>query len=132
MAKVQLAKESVAHQKALATTMALEEKIEWLSQSITRDCPGTHAPSESWNQWKRRSRGWSRRHCKALLENSPAHSQAHSPPQWEGEEAEFDLGPPPELGPNVKRFFHVQWASAKKMQGTIFPQNPQQRSMRSG
>ena len=44
-AKVQLAKVREAHQKALATTVALEEKIEWLNWSITRDCPGAHAPS---------------------------------------------------------------------------------------
>ena len=34
----------------------------------------------------------------------------HSPPQWEDEEAElsfleFDLGHPPELGPDVEHFF---------------------------
>ena len=34
-----------AHQRALATTIALEEKIERLSQSITRDWSDAHAPS---------------------------------------------------------------------------------------
>ena len=54
--------------------------------------------------------GWSRRHCKALPESSPTYFQAHSPPQWEDEEAEspsleFDLVSPPELWPDVEHFF---------------------------
>ena len=48
LAKVQLAKVREAHQKALATTMVLEEEIEQLSHSITQDCHGTCVPS--WSQ----------------------------------------------------------------------------------
>ena len=50
----------------------------------------------------------------ALLEESPVHSPMHSPPQWdletlEDKEAElpfleFDLGPLPELGPDIDHF----------------------------
>ena len=49
-----------------------------------------------------------------ILEESPIHSPTHSPPWWgletsEDEEAElpfleFDLEPPPELGPDVDHF----------------------------
>ena len=105
-AEVQLAKVREAHQKALATTMALEEEIEWLNWSITWDCHIAHTPSQSQDWHKRRSQGWSRWSCKALPEGSLAHSPAYSPPWWEGEEAELDLGPSPELGPSVERFFH--------------------------
>ena len=86
--------------------MAQEEEIEWLCQSITRDCPSTCIPSQSWDRQRRRSHGWSRRCCKALPDDSPAQSPVYSPLWWEDEEAGLDLGPPPELGPNVERFFH--------------------------
>ena len=58
--------------------------------------------------------GWNRKCHRALPEDSPVHSPVHSPPQWgpgtwEDEEAEppfldFDLEPPPELGPDVSCF----------------------------
>ena len=103
LAKVQLAEVREAHWKALATSMALEEEIEQLSCSITWDCHGAHVPSKSWDQRRRRS--WSRWHCRSPTESSPAHSLACSPPWWQHEEAELDLGPPPELGPNRERVF---------------------------
>ena len=55
LVKVQLAKVRETHQKALATTMGLEEEIEELSHSITHDHQGTHVPSQSWDWRKRRS-----------------------------------------------------------------------------
>ena len=79
-AKIQLSKVREVHQKALATTIALEEKIEWLRQSITRGCPDACAPYQSWDQWSRRSQGWRRRCHKALPESSPADFSAHSRP----------------------------------------------------
>ena len=108
-AEIVLAEARKAHQRALATTIMLEEKIERLSWSITRDCPDTHAYSWNHNQWRRRSQGQRQRHHKALPESSPTHSPTHNPPWWEDEEAEppfleFDLGPPLELGPNVEHF----------------------------
>ena len=58
---------------------------------------------------------WSRRHHRALPEDSPVPSPTHSPPWWgpealEDQEAEpsflaFDLGPPLELGSDVECFF---------------------------
>ena len=104
--------------------MTLEEKIEQLSQSLNMDHHGAHAPSQSQNQQKRRSQGWSRRCHKALGENSLAHSPAHSPPQWEGEEVEFNLGPPPELEPDVERFFHRPTGECKEDAGGHFPAEP--------
>ena len=71
LAEVQLAKAREAQWKALVTTMALEEEIEWLHWSITRDHPGTHIPSQRWDWQRRRSKGQSRRHHKALPDNSP-------------------------------------------------------------
>ena len=64
------------------------------------------------------SQGQSRWHHRALPEDSPVPSPAHSPPQW-GPEAsedqkaessylEFDLGPPPKFGPDVKHFLQEQ------------------------
>ena len=47
LAETQLAEAREAHWRALATTIALEEKIKWLSRSLTRDYPDTHAPSQS-------------------------------------------------------------------------------------
>ena len=103
LAKNKLAKVREAHQRALATTITLQEKIERLSQSIIRGQPDTHTHSWSHDWWRRRSWGQSRRHCWALLEDRPTHSPMHSPPQWEDKDAEppfleFDLGPPLELG----------------------------------
>ena len=88
----------------------LEEKIERLSQSITRDRPNICTPSRSQDWWRKRSKGQSRRWCRAFPEGSPTHSPTNSPPGWEGEEAkppslEFDLGSPSELEPNVECFF---------------------------
>ena len=48
LAKTQLA-EAEAYLRALATTITLEEKIKWLSPSLTRDCLDTCAPSQSQN-----------------------------------------------------------------------------------
>ena len=62
-----------------------------------------------------------------MLENSPVHSPEHSPPQWgpgawEDEEAElpfleFDLGLPPELGPDINHFLQQPASSARKESG---------------
>ena len=123
-AEIQLAKAWEAHWKALDTTITLEEKIEWLSWSITRQCPGTHAPSWSWDWWRRRSWGQSRRHHKALPGSSLALTLAHSTPLWEDEEVEFDLGPPPELGPNVKQFFQRLAGKCEEDAGGYFPTEP--------
>ena len=65
------------------TTIALEEKIERLNWSITRDHPDTHAHSQSCDQWRRRSQGQSQRHHKALPESSTTHPPTHSPPWLE-------------------------------------------------
>ena len=124
LAKTQLAEVREAHWRALATTITLEEKIEQLSQSLTRDYPDAHAPSQSWDQWRRRSWGQSRRHYKALPESSHADSPAHSPPWWEDEEAGFNLGPPLELGPDVKCFLHGPAGECEEDTGSHFPAEP--------
>ena len=118
-----------AHWRALATTVVLEEKIERLSWSITRGCLNACAHSWSHNWWSRRSQGWSRRCHRALLEGSPAHSSMHSPPQWEDEEAEppfleFNLGSPPELGPDVEHFFQDPADECGEDGGSHFPAEP--------
>ena len=53
--KRDLAEAREAHQRALAAMAALEERIELLSWSITRDLPGAHAQSWSCNHQRRRS-----------------------------------------------------------------------------
>ena len=73
---------------------------------------------------KEEVQGWSRRCCKTLLESSLSHFPAHSSPWWEDEEAEFDLGPPPELGPNVEWFFQGLAGECKKVVRGHFPTEP--------
>ena len=109
-----LAEVREAHWRALAAVATLEESIERLSWSITRGQLDAHAHSWSSHCCRRRSHGWSRRHCRALLEDSSVSSPTHSPPQWgpgvsENKEAEppfleFNLQPPPELGPDIDHF----------------------------
>ena len=122
--ETQLPKAREAHRRDLATTIPLEEKIEQLSWSITRDCQDAHAPSQSWDWWRRRSQGWSRRCHKALPESTPGHSPAHSPPQWEDVEVEFDLGPPLELGPDVEQFFQGPAGKCEADPGSHSPTEP--------
>ena len=76
-----LTKGREAHQRALATAATLEERIERLSQSVTRGQPDACTQSWGCNCQRRRSQGWNRRHCRALPEDSPVHSPEHSPPQ---------------------------------------------------
>ena len=121
LAATELAEVREAHWRALATTVALKEKIERLSQSITSYQPNICAPSRSWDQWRRRSQGQSRGQCRAFSESIPAHSPAYSPPWWEEKEAEFDLGPPLELGPDVEQFFQGLAGKCKEDAGSHFP-----------
>ena len=98
-AKRELAEAREAHWLVQAAAAALEEKIERLSQSTTRSRADSHVPSQ-------------------------IPSPAHSHPQWgpeasEDQEAElpyleFDLGPSPELGPDVKCFFQEQASSQRE------------------
>ena len=113
----QLAEVREAHQRALATTIILEEKIVWLSWSLTRGCLDAHIPSQSWDQWKKRSQGQSQRCHQALSESSPD-------VWWEDKEAEFNLGPPPVLGPDVDQFFHGLAGKYEKDAGNHFPAEP--------
>ena len=127
-AKRDLDKAREAHQRALAAMATLEERIERLSWSITRDQLGACAQSWSCVHQRRRSQGWNRRHHRALLEDSPVHSPEHSPPQWspgaweeEGAEPpflEFDLGLPPELGPDVNCFLQEPASSTREGSGS--------------
>ena len=53
----------------------------------------------------------------------------HSPPWWEDKEAEppfleFDLAPPPELGPNVEYFFQEPADKCGEDGGSHFPPEP--------
>ena len=68
--------------------------------------------------------GQSRRCHKALPEGSPADSPAHYPMQWVDEEAESDLGPPPDLGPDVEQFFHGLAGKCEEDAGSHFPAEP--------
>ena len=50
----------------------------------------------------------------------------HSPPLWEDEEAEpsfleVNLGPPPELGPDVEHFFQELANESEEDKGSNFP-----------
>ena len=138
----QSARES--HQRALAaSSCTLEERIERLSQSITRGQPDAHAHSQSCNLQRRRSQGWNRRDCRSLLEDSPVHSPEHSPPKWgpgawedKGAELpllEFDPGPPPELGSDVNRFLQEPASSARKdCRSNSSPELPLDRNTEGG
>ena len=81
-AKRDLTEVREAHWRALAAAAALEERIERLSCSITRNWQDACAHSLSCDHWRRRSQGQSRMCHSALLEDSPIHSPAHSPPWW--------------------------------------------------
>ena len=122
--ETQLAEVREAHWRALATTIALEENIEWLSQSLTRGHQEACASSQSWDWWRRRSHGWSWRYCQVLPESSSTDSTSHSPLQREDEEAEFNLGPPPALGPDVEWFFHGPAGKYEEDAGNHFPAEP--------
>ena len=80
MAKVQLAEAREAHQKALATTMALDEEIEL--NELVHYQEAILAPM-SLPRVRTNGGGGpkvqSRRQCKALPDDSPAQSPAHSP-----------------------------------------------------
>ena len=109
-----LAEAREAHWRALATTATLEEKIDRLSQSVTQGWPDICAHFWSHDCWRRRSQGWNRRHHRVWPEESPVPFFKYSPPWWspgsgEDEKAklsplDFDLEPPPELGPEVNGF----------------------------
>ena len=109
-----LAKVREAHQRTLAAAATLEERIERLSHSTTRGQQDASTHSWSCDCQRRRSQEQNWRHHRALQEDGPVHSPAHSPPQWgpgtlENKETElpfweFDLGTPPEFGPEVNCF----------------------------
>ena len=130
-----------AHQRALATAATLE-KIERLSQSITRDWPDACTHSWSHDHCRRRSHRWNRRCCRVWLEESPALPSEYSPPQWgPGSQEEEEAGPPfldfnlellLELGPNVNCFLQEPAGSAEEDDGNSSSPEPQWKSMRDG
>ena len=142
LAERELAEAREAHQWVLAAATVLEETIERLSQSTTRCRAGPCAPSQSHSRWRRRSWGQSKRCCRALLEDSQTPSPAYSPPCWgpevlkdqevESPYLEFNLGSPPELGPDVEHFFQEQASRQGEDGGSALPKNPRQKIMRGG
>ena len=118
MTERELVEAREAHWQVLATAAMLEERIERLSWSTTRSRAGPHIHFCSHDRHRRRSWGHSKRHCRALPEDSPTPSPAYNPPQWspeapEGQETkspylEFDLVPPSDLGLDVECFFQEQ------------------------
>ena len=114
-----------AHQRALATMMALEEKFERLSWSITRDWLNIHTPSRSWDWQRKRSQGQSRRQCRSFPMGRPAHSPAnrrvrrpnHLP--WS-----LTWGPHQSWTLTWNASFRTWLASVGKIRVTIFLQNP--------
>ena len=109
-----LTKVREAHQRALAATATLEERIKRLNCSTIRGWQDAHTHSWRCNCWRRRSWKQNQRYCRALWEDSPIHFPMHSPPNWgpetsDNKEAEppflqFDLGPPSQLVPEVDCF----------------------------
>ena len=121
--------------ESLATVAALKEKIERLSQSITRGWPDGHTYSQSHDHHRRRSWGWSRRCCTVRPEESRALPSEYSPTWWgpgsgEDEEArlpflDFDLRPLPELGPEVNQFLQeLACSTGKDDRNSSFPEPP--------
>ena len=123
-----LAETREAHQRALASMAALEKKIERLSRSITRGQLDACTHLQSCDHQRRRSQEQNRRHHRALPEDSPVHSPEHSPPWWgkgawenKGAELpflEFNLGPPPVLGPDVDCFLQELASGAREDSGS--------------
>ena len=76
----------------------------------------------------------SKRHHRALPEDSPIPSPKHSLSQWglmasEDQEAdlpylEFDLGPPPELGLDIEHFFQEQASQQEEHRESDTSQEP--------
>ena len=134
LARRELAEAREAHWWVLATTTALEERIERLSWSTTRSMAGPHIPSQSHDRHRRRSWGQSKRHHRASSEDSPTPSPTYSPPWWgpeapgdqeaESSHLEFDLGPPSELGPDVESFFQEQASGQGEDTGSGPSQEP--------
>ena len=87
------------------TTIALEEEIEQLSCSITWDCHGTHVPSQSWDQRKRRSQGAEQMALQGPTREQPSPLPSMQPSTMAGQGGRVRPGPPPELRPDVERFF---------------------------
>ena len=130
--ETQLADAREAHWRALATTITLEEKIEGLSQSLTRDCPDAHAPSQSQKQWRRRFGGRAEGATKPyqrVIPLTPQHIALH-----DGGMKRLNLTWDPHQSWRLmwSGSSRGQLAIARKRQEDIFWQNPQQRSMKSG
>ena len=127
-ADIDLTEAREAHWIALATTAALQEKIERLSWSVTWGWPDAHAHSWIHNCQRRRSKGQSRRHHRVWPEESSVPFSEYSPPQWGPESREdreaklplldFKLEPPPELGPEVNHFFKEPAGSSGEDDGS--------------
>ena len=141
-AKRDLAKAREAHQRALAAAATLEERIERLSQSVTRGWPGICAQSWSCNCQRRRSWGQNRRHCRVLPEDSPVHSPEHSPPRRAQEPGKTkglnclfwsSTWSHHQSWHQMLTAFSRSWPAAwGKEVELIHPQNPQQKNMKSG
>ena len=100
-----------AHQKALATAVALEEEIEQFSCPPTRSQPKVRTHSISRDCWIHESRGQKRRHCQMQPGSCPA-SYFEYNPLWRNSESsrevmateDPDLEEPLELGLEVTSF----------------------------
>ena len=140
--KRDLAEVREAHQRTLGAAAAWEERIERLSQSVTRGQPGTHALSRSCDHQRRRSWGCNRRHHRVLLEDSPVHSPEHNCP-WGGQEPGKMKGLDHcfwSLTWGCHQSWHWESTAFSRSQPTacgkeveaIPPQNPQKKNMKGG
>ena len=124
-AKIKLAKATEAHQRALATTMALRGRYrvtESLHNSGMPCC--THVPSQSWDWRKRRSQGWSRWHHAGDHQRAAWPTPQHAP-HHDGRVRRWSQtwGAPRELGPDVEGFFGAV-QQVKKMRRATFSAEP--------
>ena len=124
-----------AHQRALVTTAALEEKIERLSQSITIGQLGAHIHSQSCDCQKRRSQGSSRRCQQTALPiplSSALPSGAQEPGRTKGLKSLLTWGHHQSWDQTWTVFSRSWPAMQGKIAGMIPPQNPQQRNIGDG
>ena len=120
-----------AHQKALATAVALEEEIEQLSHPPARSHPEVRTHSRSRDCQIHESRGQKRRHHQMQHKSCPAPYFEYNPSQRNSESGgevmateDPDLEEPPELGPEVTSFLRGLAENSEEEEKVPSPKPP--------
>ena len=130
-AKRSLANVRNAHQKALATVVALEEEIEWLSWPPAGNKPGARTHSKSRDCQTHESRGPKRRHHQNQPKSCPASYFEYNPLRRNSEPGrevtatkDLDLAELPELEPRVTFFLRGSVENLEEEEEVPPPQPP--------